>query len=258
MRLLLNGEWYDAVSSEGQYESEYESQILSRASSLFPSHYVVPFKVPVESEDGRRIPDLALIEHNYRSWWVVEVEMAHHSLNGHVIPQVEVFSRGRYDQGHCNYMARKCNELNFTALTDMVKGAQPRVLVVVNRSVPHWIEPLHRFDASVAIVEMFRSERNKYILRVNGEYPSTGDDSIVSTCRLDIGIPGLLQVDSPAALGISNGERTSIELDGGLTNWRRLDSSDKVWLLPIGRNPLDAKQDYQIIRNEDRLIFRKT
>ena len=36
MRLLLSEEWFDAVSSEGQYESDFESLILSRGNALFP------------------------------------------------------------------------------------------------------------------------------------------------------------------------------------------------------------------------------
>ena len=257
MRLLLNGEWFDAVSSEGQYEAEFEELILSRANSLFPDYHVVSFKTPVESEDGRKIPDLALIERSYRYWWVVEVEMAHHSLRGHVIPQVEVFARGKYGQEHCDYMMRKCNGLDQNALTDMIKGAQPRVLVVVNRAVPNWMEPIHRLDGLVAIAEIFRSGRNQHILRINGDYPSGNDESIVSACRLDIGLPGLLQIDSPASLGIASGEQTYIELDGGLTNWTRLDSADKVWLIPAGRNPLVANQNYQILRNEGQLFFKR-
>ena len=230
---------------------------MSRANSLFTDYHVVPFKIPVESEDGRKVPDLALIERRYRYWWVVEVEMAHHSLHGHVIPQIEVFARGKFGQEHYEYMVSKCNELNKNALADMIKGAQPRVLVVVNRAVPNWMEPIHRLDGLVAIVEIFRSGRNQHILRINGDYPSGSDDRIVSNCRLDIGMPGLLQIDSPASLGIANGEQISIELDGGLTNWSRLDISDKVWLLPAGRNPLTASQNYLILRNESRFFFKR-
>ena len=258
MRLLLNGEWFDAVSSEGQYEAEFEELILSRASSLFPDYHVVPFKISVESEDGRKTPDLALIERSYRYWWVVEVEMAHHSLRGHVIPQVEVFARGRYGQEHCDYMVGKCSGLDQNALADMIKGSQPRVLVVVNRAVPNWIEPIHSLDGLVAIAEIFRSGRNQHILRINGDYPSVSDESLVSSCRLDSGMLGLLQIDSPASLGIASGEQASIELDGGITFWTRLDISDKVWLIPTGRNPLSANQSYLILRNsEGRLSFER-
>ena len=111
MRLLVKGEWFEAVSSEGQYESDFESLVRGRARFLFPTYQVVLFKKAVESEDGRKVPDLALIDSKYRYWWVVEVEMAHHSLYNHVIPQVEVFARGRYSEEHCDYLADQCDAL---------------------------------------------------------------------------------------------------------------------------------------------------
>ena len=257
MRLLLSEEWFDTVSSEGQYESDFESLILSRRNALFPHFHVVPFRMPVESEEGRKIPDLALVDFTYRFWWVVEVEMAHHSLYGHVIPQVEVFARGKYGEEHASHLASRRDDLDRSALQDMIMGAQPRVLVVVNRNVPDWIEPIHRLDAMVTVVEIFRSGRNQHILRVNGDYPEGEDAHIASLCRLDGILPNLLQVDSPASLGVATGEQISIEFNGGLTGWSRLDTSDRVWLVPLGRNPLVANQEYLIMKDADsRLILR--
>ena len=256
MRLLLSEEWYETVSSEGQYESEFESVILSRANSLFPQFNVVPFKIPVESEDGRKIPDLALVDFSYRFWWVVEVEMAHHSLYGHVIPQVEAFARGRYGEEHADHLASSSGDLDKSALQDMVRGAQPRVAVVVNRSVPNWIEPIHKLDAIITVVEIFRSGRNQHILRVNGDYPEVAGSQIATHCRLDRTLPSLLQVDSPAALGVAAGEKIDVEFNGGLTSWSRLDVSNKVWLVPTGRNPLALGQEYVLWRDAgSRLIL---
>ena len=258
MRLLLSEEWYELVSSEGQYESDFESIIVSRANSLFPQFNVIPFKIPVESEEGRKVPDLALVDFSYRFWWVVEVEMAHHSLYSHVIPQVEVFARGKYGEEHANHLASSRADLEKSALQDMMMGAQPRVAVVVNRSVPNWIEPLHKLDAILTIVEIFRSGRNQHILRVNGDYPEAAEPQIATRCRLDGMLPNLLLVDSPAALGVATGEQILIEFNGGLTTWSRLDASDRVWLVPGGRNPLISNQEYVIWRDSDsRLILDK-
>lgn len=258
MRLLVDEEWFDAVSSEGQYESDFESLLRGRSRFLFPEYYVASFEIPVESEEGRKLPDLALIDRHYRHWWVVEVEMAHHSLYRHVLPQVAVFARGRYGDVHCDYMLAKCDEeLDRAALSDMVKGAQPRVLVIVNRSMPNWIEPIRQYDALLTVVEVFRSGRNHHILRINGDYPEGSVDRIVSVCRLDNCLPRLLEIDSPAALGIANGEQVSIEFNGGLTDWTRFDASDKVWLNPLERNPLSLKQEYHILKDSDgRLSFK--
>lgn len=262
MRLLNNNEWFDAISSESQYEKEFEFIVLHKSNLLFPDYHVLPFNLAVESEDGRRRPDLALIDYRYRFWWVVEIEMAHHSLRGHVLPQVEVFARGKYGTEHAEYMQRKAEEngllLDGRALLDMVKGAQPRVLVVVNQSVPNWVEPIHRFDGLLAIVEIFRSARNQHIFRINGDYPTIRSNELISACRLDMQIPRFLQIDSPAALGIRSGESLFIHLAERITEWERLDTGNRVWLCPVNRNPLMAGEEYQIWKNDDGRLFFKS
>ena len=258
MRLLVKEEWFETVSSEGEYESDFESIVLSKSSILFPEYYTLLFKMPVESENGRRIPDLVLVDRKYRHWWVVEVEMAHHSLNGHVLPQVDVFTHGKYGEEHKEYLIARSKALDPTALADMIKGAQPRVLVIVNRNVPNWIRPIQSIGGLVSIVEVFRSGRNDHILRVNGDYPSADAEEVVSTCRLDDLMPRLLQIDSPAALGVAPGDRLTIGFAGGFTEWERIDSADRVWLIPVKRNPLSAGQTYVILRNARGVLFFRT
>ena len=259
MRLLLDEDWFDAVSSTGQYEHDFESIITSRARLLFPGYHVISFKAPVESDHARRVPDLALIDHGYRAWWVVEVEMAHHSLYGHVLPQVEVFVNGSYSDDHVAHMVSQSSALDAKALRDMLKGAQPRVLLVVNKSVPEWVDPIHRVGGLLSVVEVFRSGSNRHIFRVNGDFPVVQASDVATTCRLDPTIPLLLQIDSPVGLGVPTGARLSIRFRDGLTDWTRIDIASQVWLSPLGRNPLSLGVDYQIIAEErGRLSFRET
>ena len=257
VRLLINKEWFDAVSSEGQYESNFESIVVNNAALLFPEYHTLPFRVRVESEAGAKIPDLVLIDKQYRHWWVVEIEMAHHSLNGHVLPQVEVFASGKYGLEHAEYIVTHSPTVatNPTLIYDMIKGAQPRVLVVVNKSMPSWAEAIRRFQGLVSVVEVFRSSRNHHAFRINGDNPATSAAYRISLCRLDHTLPRLLQIDSPAALGITHGQHISITFRGGLTEWERIDVSNQVWLSPIGRNPFEAGRDYCIVRDDDGNLY---
>ena len=259
MRLLFNNEWFNLVSSTGQYESDFESIVRNHAASLFPEYYTVPFQVRVESENDIRKPDLALIDKQYRHWWVVEIEMAHHSLQGHVLPQVETFARGRYGPEHAEYLAGHSTAIDLEQAIDMIRGAQPRVLVIVNQSTPNWTEHIHRLEGLLTIIEVFRSSRNQHVLRINGDNPATSPEYHVSACRLDSVLPRLLQIDSPAALGVSHGQRILLVFREGITEWERTDISNQVWLSPVGRNPLARNQAYVILRNlEGTLYIRET
>src|SRR5688572_1513008 len=97
-RILYNDEWFDEIASHGHYEAEFEVVLLQEAQRLFPNYFLVDFKTPVvsESDADSRAADFALIHKTYRGWWVVEVELGHHSFEGHVLPQVRTLARAKY------------------------------------------------------------------------------------------------------------------------------------------------------------------
>ena len=200
-RFLLGDEWFDPLSSTALYESEYERLLLSNARALFPDYYVVEFKPIIQSEYGTAKPDLALVDRELRLWWVVEVELAHHPLKGHVLPQVEILTSGHYTASEAELLTQSIPEMDSEVASDLVKGAQPPVLVIVNQARPGWHEAITQLGASLMIAEVFRSGRNAHAIRANGTYPTIAGD-FVSDCALDRSLPGLLVVQSPATLDV--------------------------------------------------------
>ncbi len=73
-RILSQREWFDQIAPTAIYEAEFESIVSSYADVMYPEFYVVPFKATVSAEDAAAKADLALIDKNYREWWVAEVE----------------------------------------------------------------------------------------------------------------------------------------------------------------------------------------
>src|SRR6266853_4682229 len=102
-RLLVGSDWYEPLDGAALYEQEFERVLFQRAPSLFPGYVPVRFKKLVYSEtDGARA-DYALVEAQYRDWWIVEVEMGHHSLEDHVLPQVAILARAHYGEEEATY-----------------------------------------------------------------------------------------------------------------------------------------------------------
>ena len=250
-RFLLGDEWFDQLSSTALYENEYERLLLSNAQALFPDYHVREFKPIIQSEHGTARPDLALIDRDLRLWWVVEVELAHHSLKGHVLRQVEILTSGHYGASEAELLTESIPELNSQAAADLVKGAQPPVLVIVNQTRPGWHEAIAQLGASLMIAEVFRSSRNAHAIRANGSYPTIAGD-FVSECILDRSLPGLLVVQSPARLDVPQGARLKIEIAGTITEWTRFDVQNKVWLKPSGADPLEGRGGpFRLSRSED-------
>jgi hypothetical protein len=255
-RLLVGTEWFEAVASVDFYEVHFETLVMQHAAQLFPDYFAVPFKTSLSSEYGTRKPDLALIDRQYRTWWVVEVELAHHSLHNHVLPQIQVFATASYGPSEAEYLRRQDSTLSLASLVEMMRGAPPKVLVIVNQAVPNWVDLLRMFRAAVGVVEVFRSGRNESILRVNGEQP-VALGPLVSLCHFDPVVPRLLRVDSPASLGEGVDGRFAIEFEGSVSEWKRVDAADRVWLNPRGGNPLPGAGEFELFKTESgRFVFK--
>jgi hypothetical protein len=136
----------------------------------------------------------------------------------------------------------------------MMRGSQPQILVIVNQYVPGWVQPLSAYSARLTVVEVFRSDRNRHVVRLNGDYPSAPGNEI-STVRLDPLMPRLVIIESPA--GLESGDALLlIEFEGSTTEWTRITASDKVWLSPRRSNPLEPGHRYALVKSEDgRLKF---
>lgn len=249
-RLLIDGSWYESVPAPALYETEYTRLILQSAADLFPTFHLVLFNPIITYAAVDKAPDLALIDRSYREWWVVEVERSDHNLFHHVLPQVEVFARGSYGVDEAEHLIRKAPELDERAIREMMRGLQPRVLVISNADDPTWRDAFARYQALLTVVEVFRSKANRHVLRLNGDYPDLAGD-VLSICRVDPLMPRLLIVESPATI---KDVESPIQIDygGAVSRWSKVGASDRVWLTPHRSNPVElAAGPLVLLRTED-------
>ena len=231
-RVLFNQIWFDSVRSQSWYETDYEQIVVRHCPALFPHWIAVPFKTNVLGEDGAvKQPDLALIDPNYRKWWVVEVELAHHHVITHVLPQVEAFRTGTYNAQHAQYLFARNPSLDLSKLVAMMSGEPPQILVIVDRPDTDWRRLLRARDVSLSIVEPFRGPNNELLLRVNGDQPEL-PGSVLTRCSRHAGIRRLWRVHSPAALPTAGREDGLLEIvfDGSPVLWKRVDLAGSVML----------------------------
>ena len=256
-RLLVNGEWFDSVAPEAIRESEFEDLLLSNSTVIYPGFHAVRFKKTIFSEYGAGRPDLALIDKQFRSWWIVEVERSSHPLRSHVEKQVAIFATAEYGLAEAQYIASRNSELDARSLRDMMRGSQPRVLVLVNQVQPAWTKTLAHWDAIVGVAEIFRSRSEQLILRINGEHPEE-PGNVLSVCRVDPLLQNFLVVESPASLNLFKQETIPIWFNDSLTEWTRCESAKTVWLMPRQRYPLPSRlRSFVLLRTEDqRFIFK--
>jgi hypothetical protein len=260
VRILYRGEWFDPLVGPGSLsEREFETLVFQQAEHLFPNFVMVKYRLDVVADEGPRRPDFALIHRNYRVWWVVEVELLHHSLHSHVLPQVIAFSTGSYGPALAEYLAGASVELDVRSVSEMIKGSPPRVLVIANAYSEEWERNLVPYGAELVTVEVFRSSRNRHVFRCRGA-ELEGAPDVLTLCRRDRLLPTLLIVESPAALMELPGARVTIYFDGTPSEWTRISASDRVWLSPVIRSPFDDTiRSVELVKDgSGRLSFRRT
>ena len=257
-KVLFENNWYDELSPTGVYETVYEGMVKAHAPNLWPRFHGVHFKSNVYAGAEGATPDFALVEHNYTEWWIVEVELAHHSFESVVLPQVRKLAEAKYGDEEAEKLHKACGKLDLAKVKLMLKEHQPRVLVVVNKPKLEWIKPLANFDAVLAVFEVFQSDDGKRLFRVNGEHP-IGPAEIISICRPDDLMRRWLRVETPAGLRVPHGHKIFVVFNDHITEWDRFADSGKVWLYPPnGPNPLSDKFDYELIRRGDaQFMFRE-
>jgi len=257
-KVLYENSWYDELSPTGVYETVYEGMVKAQASDLWPRFHAVPFKVIVYANNEGVKADFALVERDYSEWWVVEIELAHHDFKNHILPQTRKLAEAKYGVAEAEKLCEACAKLDPTKVKAMVKDCQPRVLVVVNKPQTNWIEPLAKHKAVLGVFEVFQSDRNEHLFRVNGEHPA-GHEDVISVCRFDELMNRWLLVESPVGLRVPHQRKTTIVFKDHVTEWTRWDASGKVWLYTTaGPNPLPDNKDYELVRRGDgQLLFRQ-
>jgi hypothetical protein len=243
-RLFVEGRRYELLSSTALQELEYQALLRQHSRQLFPDLIVVPFTKPVYFEGIGHAADFAAIDPKYRKWWVLEVELAHHSLEGHVRPQVTTLANASYGKDEAEWLADKSQILDKTRLEQMMQGSQPEVAVVVNSPKPDWAIEL-RGLAIIMIVELFRSDTGRFVFRQNGVELDVPRDAVT---LVQVMMARLLMVESPAPLLALQRDRLEIEYEGELTEWNVVESADKVFLHPRRSSIFPSHRWLKIVR----------
>ena len=247
-RLYHKGEWFDEISPSALAEAEFEDLLVQNADIVRANTIVVPFKKTVYSPEGSARADLAMISADYRHWVVVEVEMSRHDLYSHVIPQVRTLRDANYSQEYVAYILNKCPALDKEKLSDMMRGDQPEILVIVNKPDIEWQKELRRYGVHLMVFEIFRSVFNRTIFVIDGQPPKVAQNFL---SELSFGLlPRCLLVSSPAAFPVESGVQFPIVIDEQITYWERFHTASYVYLTPVGNLPIRADRRYALMRSE--------
>lgn len=230
------------------YESEQQFEVMvgTQLSVMFSDFHVASFKPDVVGDEGgRRRPDLVLVDKSYRAWIVVEVELAHHSLEAHVYPQMSVLATGHWDDVHAVQLASACPMMDPHRISELVAYVPPKVVVVVNsRSVlgKGWNRLRTDLGVELMFLEEYQIDGEEPVLLMSGYEPEVRAERL-AFAKKDRMLNALM-CRPPRFIA---DRRVRLEYEGVLSEWEVIHTVDLTMLLPLARIVLEERRNYEII-----------
>ncbi|QNN21758.1 hypothetical protein HED60_05555 [Planctomycetales bacterium ZRK34] len=259
--LLFDDELFTPISSRLLIEADYEASLLAHGQQIFSGWSVVRFKAEVEAFStghGPKQGDLALVDPSFRSWWVVEVELSHHSLEQHVAPQVEVLALGIYGDTHANALSRELqlSQDDQCRLASLVVHRQPKILIVVNDYVAKW-KPIVQDYAQIMVVSPYVDRHGRRSYLVDGDRPTRGVEYL-SPCIREGAMPRSLHVLKPEPIAFADGKHVRIRVGDAWTTWKFHILGSNAFLFAEGAFPLGDRREFILGHNDAGELFLNT
>src|SRR4051812_36955758 len=134
-RLLYDGVLFEPVAPNAIPVQDYSKLVMECAAILYPNYIPVTFELPIKNQRGNALPHLALIDANYRDWWLVMLETGDPLTLDYVSKQIEVLRAGKYSE-HPKTLVERNNKLDFEKVSSLMKRDAPRVFILAGQPPP--------------------------------------------------------------------------------------------------------------------------
>ena len=258
MKMLMTGECaedniFQLVDPTAFAEIDFEAEVVKALTCLFPDYWCGVFAGTFLLEGERRSADLTMIHKGLSHWFVVEVELAGHSLEQHVLPQIRCFRYGEPDQTCISSLLRACNFITRDQASALLAYIPRYVAVVGNMPDQEWATALRALDVQYLTVSVYRNRGGQSAHEVDGRLVARTES--LGFARFSA-IDNCLRINKGCGLPI--GELQIIDQFGNLTMWTAREMSGVLWISKDrGSALLDHEAYVQIIRTfEGRISIR--
>lgn len=244
-KISIRGEVYSRIGGKLLFENQFLQTIVQNQNALFPGYTCIQYSALIETPLGAVRPDLALLDlEGYRDWWIVEVELAHHSLYWHVADQIEKLGHAKLSESNIDELIYACKgRADQDRLQQLLRETEPLVLCIVDFVAQDWKDAVGRDLVRWMEAAPYRSERGDLILRSEDQVPvRTGQ--IVAQLTPIKGLPGVFMIRGGHDL--PNLDILQIEYRGTTLLWV-IDAQRRI-VSPTGDVVMPTNRDYQVIR----------
>jgi hypothetical protein len=158
---------FELWDADGASETEFELIVAKALICIYPDYFCFPFGGTFKFEQNVSRPDIALVAKDLSHWFVIEVELVSHSLDGHIMPQIRTF---RYGDPQPDCISVISTELGLArAQVETLILTVPRfVAVIVNKRADEWQRVLRSHGVQFLTVSAFSSTSGVQAFEVDG------------------------------------------------------------------------------------------
>ncbi|WP_446903480.1 hypothetical protein [Burkholderia sp. YIM B11467] len=252
MKKLLTGDCHEdnifnLVDPTTFVEIDFEAEVVKALTCLQPDYWCGVFAGSFLLEGERRVADLALIHKSLSHWFVVEVELAGHSLEGHVLPQVRCFRYGEPEDSCITSLTRAFSNITREQAAMVLRYIPRYVAVVSNLHDVEWTRSLRALDVQHLTVSIYRDRNGRSAHEVEGRLVARNESlgfaqfSAIDNC---------LRINRSCGLPI--GEIQIIDQFGNPSSWTVREEAGVLWVSKDRGPALLTHNGYvQIIRAFD-------
>jgi hypothetical protein len=240
---------FELVDPGGLSETEFEAYVVEALASLYPHYRCFVFPGSFEFEGDVRVPDLALMAHDFSHWYVIEVELKHHSFEGHVLPQVTSFRYGRPQQSCISALVSGLGVERAQAMR-IIQDIPRSVVVIANAPDEAWRHGLAAHSVQYLVYEPYRTASGERGVVASGELSASREHVAYGVYHAT---DALIRV--PTKCRIAEGPLQLLGPEGALAEWHVFRDGATTWLeKKQGRLDLNDQTRLQIILSDGRRI----
>lgn len=227
-------------------EAELETKAACALACFFPEFKCIVFSGGFRLDTEVYRPDLALIARNYSHWYVIEVELASHSFERHVLPQVRAFQYGSPLPDAASQLSSQLGVSRPQAET-LINHIPRNVAVIANKRLSQWEQTLRSHGIQLLTVSAFRSSTGTEALELDGELEAPlenlGFGTYSSTDR---------SLRFPASVRLPTGTVQIHDPSGSPSLWTITRDSHNAWITKnLGLPSIAQDSVIQLLRTVD-------
>lgn len=244
---------FDLVDPTSFLETAFEAEVVKALTCLEQDYWCGVFAGTFVHEGERRSADLVMVHKKFTHWFVVEVEVAGHSLHEHIVPQIRCFRYGEPEQSCITSLIRAFPAMTPDQASALLTYVPRHVVVVGNFPNSEWKSVLQALDAQYLTLSVYRNPQGRCIHVIDGRLTARTES---------LGFARYSAIDNCLRLhrgsGLHVGQVQIVDQFGNPAMWTVREHAGALWIAKV-RGPalLDHDSYVQLLRAWDgRLVLR--